>query len=212
MSSTLQQDINSKKEDSHFLVREAQIEDYDQLCNLYHQSDLYHYQSDKDYYCVPPNPARSRQYIKKILRNLNSTILVIEVEGKIAGMSEITFIDHRIVHFTKQRRTAHVGVIVVDKDQRGTGLANLLADKMIEWSRNGGASEITCEVFEFNKISLAMNEKIGLKTRFRTLYLPLFDPPQPFPFPNPPPSLAQRIRLKVAWWVSDMLDRVRGIK
>lgn len=69
-----------------YAVREARPEDYDQICSLYSELDLFHHQAEPHAFAPPADPARPREFIERLIQDDACAIFVAERRGLIVGL------------------------------------------------------------------------------------------------------------------------------
>lgn len=94
-----------------------------------------------------------RDSIKKTLQDLSSLTLVAEMDGKIVGYINFSFVLDE----------AELNKIVTRKDCRGRGIASSLISDAIEILKDRGILTIFLEVREDNVVAQKLYEKVGFK-------------------------------------------------
>lgn len=112
----------------------------------------------------------ARKYVEETLRNPDALIIVATVNGEIAGMVRLEFLD-RI--FYEPRIKALVTDIYVKAVYRGRGVASLLLDKAREEARRRGAGILTATYPRGNVVADRFYDKMGFKVLQVERYIPL---------------------------------------
>lgn len=74
-------------------IREALIEDYEQLCELFEEVDRIHRESLPGLFRAYEGPAPTGEYIEGIIQPEDSAVLVAERDGRIAGLVHLMICD-----------------------------------------------------------------------------------------------------------------------
>ena len=152
-----------------FMLRAATQEDYDAVCMLYAQGDAFHVQALPQYFRPFEGPARSREYFERMLANDNEAMFVAEQQAELIGMirSEVRtapdlplFVPHRFVY---------IDDLVVSEHFRHQGVGLALVERVHQWTRDTGFTEVELGVWEFNTPARILYEKLGYQTTRRIM-------------------------------------------
>lgn len=154
-------------------VREATIEDYDDLCRLFDQVDAMHRESLPDIFQEPDRPARSRDYFNRLIRVPSIALFVAEVSGRVAGFVHVMVENAPDFSLFVPRRYVTVDNLVVDREHRRQGIGRALMGKVHEWAQEKGATSIQLNVYEFNQAAIDFYCALGYETLSRRMRKPL---------------------------------------
>lgn len=157
------------------VIREATMSDYAQLVRLYAQLDEWHLAARPDLF--KPTPVeRSRDYVRTILTNEKSLLLVAEEDGRLMGLlkaAERAITEEHAVLLPLAY--VHISSIVVEEAARGRGVAQALIEAAKQWAKARGFTQLDLNVYDFNQAAIRAYEKAGFVTRNRNMWLDLGD-------------------------------------
>ncbi|MGA4721500.1 GNAT family N-acetyltransferase [Fictibacillus nanhaiensis] len=99
-----------------------------------------------------------KDYITTTSKELNSIMLIAEIDSKIIGIATI--------NSSQKERTKHVGTlgIVVSETYTGLGLGKVLMNELLEWARlNGITKKISLVTNENNAKAIELYKKLGFE-------------------------------------------------
>lgn len=96
-------------------------------------------------------------YLRRTLENPNGMMILCETEGRIAGNSEILFLDS-----LKQRHRA-VLMIGLLQEFWGLGIGTAMFTRLIAAARERGVRQVELEMIEGNDRALALYRKMGFE-------------------------------------------------
>lgn len=148
-------------------VRAARIDDIPALVRLRVTNAERHVSLDPDGHRIPETDAVHR-YFRQTLENQlknqggRTTVLVAEVAGTVAGMSEVLISagappDHQIL---VPRRTADVHTVVLE-EYRGKGVGKALAAAAEEHARRNGVTHLIAPILDGNDEALGFYQAAG---------------------------------------------------
>ncbi|WP_243096835.1 CFAP61 family protein [Thermohalobacter berrensis] len=73
----------------NILIREANIKDYDDSCEIYNELDEYHRDNHPELFNKIKGKPRTKEYISKLINNKNNGLFVAEVDSKIVGFQNV---------------------------------------------------------------------------------------------------------------------------
>ena len=107
--------------------------------------------------------------IGEFIRSEDSDVYIVEREGEILASGYARIKPDR--HYLKHERMGYLGFMFVPEEHRGQGLNKLIMDRLIEWCKNRGLSEIRLDVYQTNEPALRAYEKAGFKRHLITMRL-----------------------------------------
>ena len=102
--------------------------------------------------CFESDYFSRRQFVYLITRS-KGAFYVLKCQGKVVGYLSL------LIH--ARRGNARVYILAVHPDRQGRGLANLLLDKAIEYTREQGLNTLTLEVKTTNETAIRLYKKRG---------------------------------------------------
>ena len=149
-------------------IREARLEDYPVVCELFSGLDAYHLDLDPTRLRSFEGPARSRDRYSELLSDLDGFFFVAEHEGALVG-----FVNGRLGSAPPYpmyipRKLVHVANLYVSPSGRRMGLGRKLMDTAWHWGQGRGAESIALDVLSANESALAFYRGMGFaETRLR---------------------------------------------
>lgn len=152
-----------------FSIRQANREDYEELCEVFAEIDTLHREALPDVYRAPDGPARSEEYITSIMADQNAALFVAQSDRRIVGLVEISLREAPDISIMVPRRYARIGTLVVKEGFRRAGVGRELMEKAHQWARAKGADQVELSVWEFNEGAIAFYERLGYTTAIRRM-------------------------------------------
>jgi len=154
-----------------FLIHRATLADYDQLCVLFEEGDIYHRDALPRMFCMAPGPARPYDLVADLLEDDEQALFVAESGQGLVGLVAVRLRHAPDIPIIVPHRYAHVGDIVVKEGFCRSGIGSALMEAVRTWAQSEGVAEIQLNVFEFNKGALAFYERLGYRTMSRNMWL-----------------------------------------
>ncbi len=152
-----------------FSIRQANPEDYGELCEVFAEIDALHREALPDVYRAPDGPARSEEYITSIIADENAALFVAQSDLGIVGLVEISLREPPDISIMVPRRYARIGTLVVKERFRRSGVGRGLMERAHQWAQAKGASQVELGVWEFNEGAIAFYERLGYTTDIRRM-------------------------------------------
>lgn len=144
-------------------VRQAKLEDIDQIAELWAELDDYNMNTLKQFKVFRNNTIGGKdRYLKKLnamLKDQDCLITVAEDDSKIVGFVTCYVSDS----FGNGRVDAYIDVTMVSKDYRGKGVGTNLYKFLEKILKEEGVVGITTDVFDNNESSVNFHEKFGFE-------------------------------------------------
>ena len=154
-------------------IRKASVSDYEQINNLFWQSDLYHYRNEPYIYEKSNEHDRNKEYIESLINDKASIFLVLEIENKIIGFLYAYEETKGGLPFHKKRKYIVIDNIVVDENYQNKGYGKKLLDYIIKYAKDGNYNDIELYVYCFNKKAIKLYEKNGFENLTQNMILKL---------------------------------------
>lgn len=151
-------------------IRVAARDDYEALCGLFEQMDSLHEQALPGIFKAPDGPARSREYVSRLMRNRRGALFVAESDGRVIGTVNVALQDAPDIPAFVPRRFAVVGDLIVERGCRRRGIARGLLEKAQEWAKAQGVEQIELNVWEFNEAAIGCYQSLGYSSLSRRMY------------------------------------------
>ena len=133
------------------MIREANTKDISAILGLWQEMMDFHIKRS-DLYKIKPNAQQIyAYYLKEVLKNHESRLIVYEIQNKIVGylMAEESL--NPPVY--KETRIGLIVEIGVTKNYRNKGIGEELISEIEKWFLNKDITRIECVISDFNEIS-----------------------------------------------------------
>jgi ribosomal protein S18 acetylase RimI-like enzyme len=145
-------------------VREAEVGDYDELCELFLESDELHAELLPGFFRRPKRNPRTLESIRRILDSPDETILVaLDHVGDVVGLVHVLIYDTPPVQLMVPKRRAHIDSLVVRRSSRRKRVGTRLLDAAGSWARDRHAEELLLTVWEGNEEAKRFYADLGFR-------------------------------------------------
>lgn len=154
-------------------IREADINDYESLCEVYVELDELHRLNHPELFIKPEEFARAKEYIMESINNRNKALFVADVDSKVVGYAECDI--HQSANFPviKKREWIQLDGIAVKRAYQSYHIGSLLLKRVVEWAKSKDVNRIELKVYSFNSEAVNFYLKKGFKELSKALYLNL---------------------------------------
>lgn len=153
------------------IIRNAKINDINQMIPLMFQVAQMHYYKRKDIF-KEKGVEEIKLELKDRLEN-NENILVAEENNSIVGVIifKIKVVKEHVNLI--DRKVMWIDELVVDKNLRGKGIGKRLFDEAKKYAKNNECDDIELNCWNFNENALKFYEKCGMTTQRKIMELKL---------------------------------------
>ncbi len=154
------------------LIRDAQIDDMDQLFRLWKQMQLGHVAYHPEYYRLKDMGTveqRIRAYFSTLIENPDVTFRVAESNGSVLG--HIVAKIHETPPIFETEKQLLIETVVVDEDHRRQGIFRQLLADVTAWGRSRDAYETSLSVDRDNP-AIAAYRALGFEIRQHNMIRP----------------------------------------
>lgn len=137
--------------ESQIKIREATMNDYEVLYEIFEEGDIYHQQALPHIFKKPDGSVRTKEFISSIISDENEILFVAELNDTMIGVIHIRISEAPYIDIMVPRRYAVIDNIVVLNAYRGKGVGKMLIKKAHEWISNKEIKHIELHVWEFNQ-------------------------------------------------------------
>ena len=162
--------IDPREQVSAFSIRRATLDDYDALCEVFDEGDVFHRQALPGFFRKTEGPARAVEFIANMLSDPNAAIFVAETEEEIVGVVNAAIRETPDVPILVPRRYVWVDSLMVKGSCRRMGVGRALMDRVHQWAVEQGATEVELHVWDFNRGAIAFYEDLGYATASRRMH------------------------------------------
>lgn len=152
-------------------IREYVASDFDKIVDLMMMLQSYFKEIDISGEKVEfENRESAEEYVRKALKDdndMDGKLFVAESESKIVGFIQGVIIEHnkdvmfKLTH--RKRKDGWIGLLFVNPDVRGKGVAQLLIGDIREYFKNNDCVSMRLKVDSNNKLAMSVYNKYGFK-------------------------------------------------
>ncbi len=133
------------------MIREATLDDTESIVDLWEEMMDFHIQKSSIYEIKTNARETYKFYLKKILKNQESIVLVCEIENKVVGY--IIAEESLLPPVYKEEKVGTVVEIGITEKYRNKGIGEKLLEKTEKWFVSKDINTIECVISDFNEIS-----------------------------------------------------------
>jgi ribosomal protein S18 acetylase RimI-like enzyme len=144
-------------------IRNACINDYNDIDKLFWQSDLYHFTGEPYIYLKTSKSYRSKEYIESLINKKENISKVLENNNKIIGFIFAYEEERGKLPFHRKRKFLVIDNIVIEKGHQNKGYGNILMDYIINYAKAKEYNDIILDVYCFNEKAIKLYKKEGIQ-------------------------------------------------
>lgn len=107
--------------------------------------------------------------LKAFIDSPNATLLVAELNGELVGSGYAKIMD--AVSYKQPARYGYLGFMFVPTEHRGKGINGRVTQKLIDWCKSKGLTEIQLDVYDVNEAAVKAYKKAGFKPHLLNMRL-----------------------------------------
>jgi diamine N-acetyltransferase len=155
-------------------IREANIEDYEALLQLYTHVDRNHNDAHPEQFKPANEIKRPVTYFEKLLSDINIKLLVACINNQVVGFThaELREMNHPVL---RSYLYGHISDVVVNPEFKRNGIGKYLFNAVEQWLKEKGAREISLTVFCFNNEAISFYKGNGFTNRHCNMVKVLHD-------------------------------------
>lgn len=153
--------------------REASINDYEGLCEVYVELDELHRLNHPELFIKPEEYARAKEYILGSINDGNKALFVAEVDSKVVAYAECNLQTSANFPVIKKREWVQLDGIAVKREYHNHHIGSLLLKRVVEWAKSKGVNRIELKVYSFNSEAEDFYVRKGFKELSKAMYLNL---------------------------------------
>ena len=155
------------------VTREAVINDYDSLCEIYVELDEQHRLNHPELFIKPEDYARAKDYISESMNDSNKALFVAEVNSKVVAFAEGYIQRSSNFPVIRKREWVQLDGIAVKREYQNQHIGSLLLKKVVEWAKSKEINRIELKVYSFNSSAEEFYLSHGFKELSKAMYLNL---------------------------------------
>lgn len=154
-------------------IRDAVINDYEELCEIYSELDELHRINHPELFVKPEGYTRAKEYISELINDESKKLLVAEADSGIIGFAECYIVKSSSFPVVKKREWVQLDSIAVKGEYQNSHIGSLLLEKVIEWSKSKDINRIELKVYSFNENAGEFYARRGFMELNKTMYINL---------------------------------------
>ena len=154
-------------------IREAVINDYESLCEIYMELDELHRLNHPELFIKPEDYARAKEYILEIINDSNKALFVADIDAKVVAFAECYIQKSSNFPVIKKREWIQLDGIAVKREYQNHNIASLLLRRVVEWAKSKEVKRIELKVYLFNNYANEFYSRKGFKDLSKTMFLNL---------------------------------------
>jgi ribosomal protein S18 acetylase RimI-like enzyme len=156
-----------------WILRKAQLTDYESLCALWAETQLVHVKALPDIFAETQGPERSCEAWRAMLDDPDAAVLVAEDDGRVVGYIQATVQDAPPLPIFVPRRFGKVNDLGVTAAHRRQGIGRALLRATEQWASARGATSIELSVWDLNTGARALYEALDYRPQSTRMSKPL---------------------------------------
>ena len=150
-------------------IREADRDDYPEICKLWVQVDALHAEIQPTFFRKGPGYPRPEKGFRETLKSPRQKVLVAIVNRELVGMVQAILYDTPPQPMLVQKRRVHIDELIVDKNHRERGIGRALYEAVSAWCLKNGGTQVMLTVWEGNEIGEEFYKKLGFTAKSKVL-------------------------------------------
>ncbi|OPJ62937.1 GNAT family N-acetyltransferase [Clostridium oryzae] len=153
-------------------IREANLNDYDNVCALTLEVHKLHLKNRPDVYRDVDTPFK-KDYYCELLTDKDAKIFVVEnsESNELVAYSIIKILPTANVPVILPQKFAYIDDFCVKSDHNKKGIGRMLFDYLVSYAKDKKVSSLQLNVWEFNDNAIKFYEAMGMNTRNRRMEL-----------------------------------------
>jgi diamine N-acetyltransferase len=143
------------------IVRIAEEKDYEDVCRLLAEGDIFHATALPDIFRTSGSPSRTREQFSFMRSYPGMVLFVAESNGRLIGLINAEMRETPEFPILVNRRYVYIGNIVVENNSRGKGIGTRLMNKVERWAIENGIHNIELNVWDFNVAAIDLFKHLG---------------------------------------------------
>ncbi len=151
-----------------FDIRLATEDDFEQVGQIFAEENRFHVELVPEIIQIA-DPIMTQEWFDDLLHDPDKRLFVAEKAKDVVGAAFVELRNSIDDPIFRQRRYIHISEIAVAISHRGRGIGRMLMEKIHQWGRAQGISEIELQVWERNDRAIGFYENLGYQGWRRTM-------------------------------------------
>lgn len=155
------------------IIREAIIDDYKGVLELYAELDELHRLNHPELFIRPEKDYRAVEYIDDLIRSSNKKLFIAEEGSEIIGLAECFIANSVVFPIIRKRKWVQLDSIAVRQGYQHQKVGSLLLNEVVQWAKSKKINRIELKTYAFNQNASEFYSKNGFKDLAKMMYLNL---------------------------------------
>lgn len=151
-------------------IRTGTMDDFSPVCRLLGELDDHHVEIRPDVFQSFDDPEKLRERVTGFVDPDDAEMFVAVIDD-IVGLATVRIDDNPNAPMFRPGRRANMVDLVVDREFRGSGIAKLLLDRVVDWSRSRGLASLSTSVWNANQSALSFYTMSGFTNQCQRMDL-----------------------------------------
>ena len=149
-------------------IRLATAADFEPIGIIFAEENRFHVELVPEIIQIA-DPIMTQEWFDDVLNDPDKTLFVAETGKDVVGVALVVLRNSIDDPIFRQRRYAYINEIAVAASHHGRGIGRLLMERIHQWSRAQGISEIELQVWERNEGAIGFYENLEYQVWRRTM-------------------------------------------
>jgi ribosomal protein S18 acetylase RimI-like enzyme len=149
-------------------IRLATEADLERVGDIFSEANRFHAGLVPEVFQVA-NPIVTPEWFDGVLKDPRTALFVAELEEEVVGVASVELKTNLSDPIFRQRRYAYVEAIAVAASHRNQGVGRRLMERIHQWGREQGITEVELTVWERNGQAIGFYRKLGYQMWRRTM-------------------------------------------
>ncbi len=142
-------------------IKQASLKDFDEIIKLKLESKEEERDFNRNLKPVEDVKMHYEKYLRNDLSSEWRVVFIAEEEGTIVGL--VVGKIYRTLKIAGYERSGYISNVYVKKKSRRKGIGLKLVEKVVEWFKQKGATNITLELYKDNDAAVNLYQRLGFK-------------------------------------------------
>ncbi len=155
-------------------IRLGTMADFADIWGLFQLVDGLHHDALPSLFRSPAEINRDESFLADWLADEDGRLWVVEENSRVIGLIFAKYYE-KTHPFVYPHSEIYIHEMVVAEGHQGSGMAQMLMAKVVEWANVKKVNRVRLQVFEFNQRAQAFYAKQGFETSSRYMWLKIGD-------------------------------------
>ena len=156
-------------------IRLGTTADFADIRGLFQLVDGLHHNALPSLFRSPTEIGRDESFLADWLTDEDGRLWVAEENGRVIALIYAKYYEKASHPFVYPHSEIYIHEMVIAETYQGSGVAQRLMDKVVDWAKAKPVDRLRLQVFEFNQRAQAFYAKQGFETSSRYMWLEVGD-------------------------------------